>query len=153
MTLETPPEAQQLLQGLLKCRDCGTHMITVADPDGTPTHYACPTMLNNETDNCSTSKLKIQELDKFILEKALEHLLAESTLQDTLSKMEEAIAASVKDFAASVKDFDTAKYVSVLLSSDVTSAREALHTVIGEIVVGPDAVEIKYADWNPEGTG
>ena len=43
MTLETPPEAQQLLQGLLKCRDCGIHMITVADTDGRPTHYACPT--------------------------------------------------------------------------------------------------------------
>ena len=146
MTLETPPDAQQFLQGLLKCRDCGIHMITVADPDSTPTHYACRTMLNNETDTCSTPKLKIQELDQFILEKAIEHLLAESTLQDTLSKMQEAIAASVKDFY-------TAKYVSVLLSSDMTSARDALNTVIGEIVVGSDTVEVRYVDQDPEGTG
>ena len=81
MTLETPPDAQQLLQGLLKCRDCGIHMITVAEPDGRPTHYACRTMLNNETDTCSIPKMEIRELDRLILEKALEHLLAETTLQ------------------------------------------------------------------------
>ena len=80
------------------------------------------------------------------MEKAIEHLLAESTLQDTLSKMQEAIAASVKDFY-------TAKYVSVLLSSDMTSARDALNTVIGEIVVGSDTVEVRYVDQDPEGTG
>ena len=72
MTLETPPDAQQLLQGLLKCRDCGIHMITVAEPDGRPTHYACRTMLNNETDTCSIPKMEIRELDRLILEKALE---------------------------------------------------------------------------------
>ena len=147
----TPPDAQQLLQGLLRCRDCGTHMITVADPYGRPTHYACPTMLNNETDTCSIPKLGIQEVDQFILEKAAEHLLAESTLQNTLSKMREAIAASVKDF-------DTAKYMNAYPSSDITnsdmtSSRDALHTVIGEIVVGSDTVEVRYVDQDPEGTG
>ena len=60
----TPPEARQLLQELLKCRDCGTHMVTVVDPDGRSTHYACPKMLNNETDTCSIPKLEIQELDE-----------------------------------------------------------------------------------------
>ena len=59
--------------------------------------------------------------------------------------MQEAIAASAEDF-------DTANYMNAYLSGDIMAAREALHTVIGEIVVGPDAVEIKYADWNPEGT-
>ena len=146
MTLETPPNAQQLLQGLLKCRDCGIHMTTVADPDGRPTHYACRTMLNNETDTCSIPKLKTQELDGFILEKALEHLLTESIPQDTVNKMQEAIAASVKDF-------DTANYLSVLLSSDMTFARDALNTMIGGIVVGSDTVEVRYVDQNPEGTG
>ena len=123
----------------------GTHMITVADSDGRPTHYACRTMLNNETDNCSILKLKIQESDQFILEKAIEHLLAESTLQDTLSKMQETIAASVKDF-------DTAKYVRVLLNSDTTAARDALNTVIGEIVVGSGTLEVKFMDHDPERT-
>ena len=146
MALRTPPNAQPLLQGLLKCRDCGTHMITVADPDGRPTHYACPKMLNNETDTCSIPKLEIQELDKFILEKAFEHLLSESISQDTVSKMQDAIAASVKDF-------DTANSLSVLLNSDMTSARDALNTMIREIVVGPDTVEVRYVDQNPEGTG
>ena len=146
MTLGTPPNAQQLLQGLLKCRDCGSHMITLADPDGRPTHYACPTLLNNETDNCSIPKLEIQELDKFILKKALEHLLTESIPQDTVNKMQDAIAASVKDF-------DTANSLSVLLNSDMTSARDALNTMIGEIVVGSDTVEVRYVDQNPEGTG
>ena len=145
MTLETPPDAQQLLQGLLKCRDCGIHMITVAEPDGRPTHYACPTMLNNETDNCSIPKLEIQELDKFILKKALDHLLTESIPQDTVNKMQDAIAASVKDF-------DTANYLSVLLNSDMTFARDALNTMIGGIVVGSDTVEVRYVDQNPEGT-
>ena len=144
MALGTPSNAQPLLQGLLKCRDCGTHMITVADTDGRPTQYACPTMLNNETDNCSIPKPEIQELDEFILEKAVEHLLAESTPQDTVSKMQETIAASVRDF-------DTAKYVSVLLNSDMTSAREALNMMIGEIVVGSDTVEVRYVDQSPEG--
>ena len=125
MASGTPPNAQQLLQGLLKCRDCGTHMITVADTDGKPTQYACPTLINNETDNCSIPKLEIQELDKLILEKALEHLLTESIPQDTVNKMQDAIAASVKDF-------DTANYLSVLLNSDMTSAREALNMMIGE---------------------
>ena len=145
MASGTPPDAQQLLKGPLKCRDCGTHMITMADPDGRPTHYACRTMLNNETDTCSIPKLKIQESDQFILEKAIEHLLAESTLQDTLNKMQETIAASVKDF-------DPAKYVSVLLNSDKTAARDALNTVIGEMVVGPDTLEVKFMDHDPEGT-
>ena len=144
MTQGTPPNAQPLLQGLLKCRDCGIHMITVADPDGRPTHYACPKMLNNETDNCSIPKLEIHELDKFILEKALEHLLSESISQDTVSKMQEAIAASVNDF-------DTAKYTNANPSSDITAARDTLHTVIWEIVVGPDTVEVKYVDQKPEG--
>ena len=145
MTQGTPPDARQLLQGLLKCRDCGTHLATVVDPDGTPTHYACPKMLNNETDTCYIPKLEIQELDKFILEKALEHLSSESTSQDTVSKMQEAIAAAVKDF-------DTANYATVLLNSDMTSARDALNTLIGEILVGSDTVEVKYVDQNPEGT-
>ena len=145
MASGTPPDAQQLLLGLLKCRDCGTHLITVADPDGRPTHYACRTMLNNETYTCCISKLKIQESDQFILGEAIERLLAESTLQDTLTKIREAIAASVKDF-------DTAKYVSVFLNSDMTAARDALNTVIGEIVVGPDTVEVKFMDPDPEGT-
>ena len=52
-------------------------------------------MLNNETNNCSIPKLEIQELDKSILEKALEHLLSKYISQDTVSKMQEAIAASV----------------------------------------------------------
>ena len=85
-------------------------------------------------------------MDKFILKKALEHLLAESTHQDTVSKMQEAIAASVKDF-------DTANYVSVLLNSDMTSARDALNTIIEEIVVGSDTVEVRYVDQNSEETG
>ena len=83
-------------------------------------------------------------MDEFILEKAVEHLLAESTPQDTVSKMQETIAASVRDF-------DTAKYVSVLLNSDMTSAREALNMMIGEIVVGSDTVEVRYVDQSPEG--
>ena len=120
-------------------------MITVAEPDGRPTQYACPTMLNNETDNCSIPKLEIQELDKFILKKALEHLLTESIPQGMVNKMQESIAASVKDF-------DTANYLSVLLNSDMTFARDALNTMIGEIVVGPDTVEVRYVDQNPEGT-
>ena len=145
MASGTPPDARQLLQGLLKCRDCGTHMITVAERDGRPTHYACPTMLNNETDTCSIPKLEIQELDQLILEKALDHLLAETTLQDRVSKMQEAIATSAEDF-------DTANYLSVSLNSDMTFARDALNTMIGEIVVGPDTVEVRYADHDPEGT-
>ena len=68
------------------------------------------------------------------MEKALEHLLSKSISQDTVSKMQEAIAASVKDF-------DTANYATVLLNSDLKSAREALNTMIGEIVGGSDTVE------------
>ena len=79
------------------------------------------------------------------MKKALEHLLTESIPQDTVNKMQDAIAASVKDF-------DTANYMNAYLSGDITAAKDTLNTVIGEIVVGPDAVEIKYADWNPEGT-
>ena len=119
-------------------------MTTVAAGDGRPTHYACRTMLNNETDTCSIPKLGIQELDQLIVEKAIGHLLAESTLLDTASKMQ--------DFTAAVKDFNTAKYVSVFLNRDVTSAMDALNTVIGKIVVGSDTVEVKYVDQNPEGT-
>ena len=84
-------------------------------------------------------------MDKFILEKALEHLSSESISQDTVSKMQEAIAASVKDF-------DTANYATVLLNSDLKSARDALNTMIGEIVVGSDTVEVRYVDHDPEGT-
>ena len=79
-------------------------------------------MLNDETDTCSIPKLEIQELDQFIVENAIEHILAESTLLDTASKMQ--------DVTAAVKDFNTAKYVSVFLNRGVTSARDALNTVI-----------------------
>ena len=84
-------------------------------------------------------------MDKFILKKALDHLLTESIPQDTVNKMQDAIAASVKDF-------DTANYLSVLLNSDMTFARDALNTMIGGIVVGSDTVEVRYVDQNPEGT-
>ncbi len=97
-------------------------MTTVAAGAGRPTHYACRTMLNDETDTCSIPKFEIQELDQFIVENAIEHILAESTLLDTASKMQ--------DVTAAVEDFNTAKYVSVFLNRGVTSARDALDTMI-----------------------